>query len=152
MCGKIDGRWKMFYGETWDAARDAAYYASCDVEANSVANAAWDALASVEWDTEQGAVRDVVVHAAWNTAWRAVLAAARRAGWDMEQTAIFDTAANAGWDAALCAACLLAGKTIRGEFIARAKEQMEVWKRGYGLQDDVDGILYVFAVKRGKRK
>ena len=94
--GKTKKGWKVFYGKTWDAARDAA------------GGAAWDAT----WDAAGGAARN----------------------------------------AALRARTIIVSEILDKKYIRHAKARMEVWARGYGLRYDVNGILYVYAIEKGKSK
>ena len=83
--------------------------------------------------------------AAWDAAWDAARAAARAAAWDAARDAARDAAWDAAWDAALYADSLIAPKgTIAQKHIDHIKARWDVWRRGYGLLCDVNGVLYVY--------
>jgi len=116
--------WQHF--PTWDAARAAA----------------WDAAGAAAWD------------AAWAAAWDAARAAAWAAAWDAAGAAAWDAA----WAAAGAAARAAAGDAARAAALERITHDLDypekhkrhlrarwdVWKRGYGLVCDVDGVLFTF--------
>jgi hypothetical protein len=85
--------------------------------------------------------------------WDAARDAARDAAWD----AAWDAARDAAWDAARDAALLTRFIVITDKIpqdknlqkhYKHAKERWEVWTKGYGLYCDVNGVLYVYGVKK----
>ena len=67
--------------------------------------------------------------------------AARDAAWDAAR----DAARDAAWDAALIARVLICqGLKLDKKHIVHAEARWDVWKRGYGLLCDVDGVFYVY--------
>jgi hypothetical protein len=114
--------WKVFPTRyaAWDAAGDAA------------GDAAWDAA----WDAAGDAARDAARYAA------------RYAAWDAARYAAWDAARDAAWDAARAAAvlsrCIVVADKLDKKHMKHALARWEVWKRGYGLLCDVDGVLYVY--------
>jgi len=94
----------------------------------------WDAA----WDAVWGAAR--------GAAWDAARDAARGAAWDAARGA----ARGAAWDAALFSEYIITADLKfegREKHLKHVKARWEVWQKGYGLLSDVDGVLYVFAVK-----
>jgi hypothetical protein len=92
--------------------------------------------------------------AAWDAAGDAAGGAARGAAWDAARGAARGAAGDAAWDAArdadLLARCLLVKNKIAKKHLIHAKKRWAVWKAGYGLKCDVNGKLYVYAVKKPK--
>ena len=82
----------------------------------------------------------------------AARAAARDAAWAAAGDAARAAAGDAAGDAALYAQCLLVKNKIAKKHMKHAEKRMEVWKRGYGLRFDVNGKLYVYAVKKAGDK
>jgi hypothetical protein len=84
--------------------------------------------------------------------WAAAGAAARAAAWDAARAAAGDVAWDAARAAARAAACkaqyaVCTGLKIDPKHIKHIEDRWEVWKRGYGLLCDVNGVLYVYGVK-----
>ena len=73
----------------------------------------------------------------WQVSTAPTLAAARAAAWA--------AARAAAGDAALLAQCLIVADRIDRKHLNHAKDRMRVWRRGYCLLCDVDGVLYVYA-------
>jgi hypothetical protein len=130
--GSPKEEWEMFYGNTLEAARDTAS-ATADVTAMHVArDAAWDAA----WDAARGAGR--------GAAWDAAMDAAQDAVREAAGNAVLD----APWDAALMAGYLVVGDLDfegKDEYLKQALARWEVWQKGYGLFDNINGRLYVYA-------
>ena len=99
----------------------------------------WDAA----WDAVWGAAR--------GAAWDAARDAARGAAWDAAASgAAWDAARGAAWDAALFSDYIITADLKfkdKEKHFKHVKARWEVWQKGYGLICDVDGVLYVFAVK-----
>jgi len=133
--GKPNPEWKLF--ETRAAARNAARNAAWD----AARNAAWDAA----WDAARGATRGAAWDAAWDAAWGAARDAARGA----TRGAAWDAAWDAAWGVARGAACFCSlfvcmDLDINFKHFEHMNKRMEVWRKGYGLLCDVDGVLYVY--------
>ena len=111
--------WHMNWNATWDAARTAT----------------WDAT----WDAARTAARDATWDAARDAAWNATCDAAR--------TATCDAARDAAWNALIKILPKSILKEIDPKHIAHINARMEVWKKGYGLLCDVNGVLYCYGVK-----
>ena len=65
-----------------------------------------------------------------------------------------DAARGAAWDAALYSDYIITSDLTfkdKEKHLAHAKARWEVWQKGYGLLCDVDGVLYVYAVKPKKQ-
>ena len=76
-------------------------------------------------------------------------AAARAAAWDAARDAAWDAARDAAWDAARDAALwarvlVCEGLPISQQHVDHAEARMNVWRKGYGLYCDVNGVLYVY--------
>ena len=97
--------------------------------------------------------------AAWVKAWDAALNAAQNAEWDsawdasrevysVAWNAVQNVLQDAAWDAALYADFIIVSDL---EFRDKEKHRKhvearwEVWRKGYGLLCDMDGLLYVYA-------
>ena len=117
-------KWKLF--ETREDAWKAAE------------NWGWDAACDVAWNAARDAARIAARNAARDAARIAALFAARR-------TLAGDAGGDVGWDAALWASMLVCdGLKLDEKYIQHARARMEVWRRGYGLLCDIDGVLYVY--------
>lgn len=74
----------------------------------------------------------------------------RVAAWHAARVAAGVAALDASRDAALWASVLVCqGLRLEQRHIDRARARMDVWRRGYGLLCDVDGVLYVYAGLEG---
>lgn len=90
-------------------------------------------------------------NAAWNAAWAAAAAADAAAAEDAAWNAAGDAARAAASDAALIARIIVCkGLPLDTQHIRHAKARWNVWKRGYALLCDVDGVLYVYAAAKNK--
>jgi len=127
--------WHVSYGRTWAAARVAARAAAWD--------AAWAAARDAAWVAAGAAARDAARDAAGAAAGAAAWAAARDAAW----AAARDAAWVAAGDAALYARVLLT-PSVNEKHRKHAEARMEVWRRGYGLYCDANGILYIYGIKK----
>jgi hypothetical protein len=113
--GNPDPSWRVFSAESWAAAGTAA------------GAAAWDAAGAAAWD----------------------------AAWDAAGDAAWDAAGDAAWDAARAAAraaatyvlvhCVSGDLAVSQERRDRAAARWEVWRKGYALLCDADGVLFVYA-------
>ena len=125
--GNPNPEWKLF--KTRNAARNAAR--------NAVGYAA----------------RNAVGYTAWNAAWNAADMDAARAAGEAAGDAARDTAWNAAGDTAWNAAgdttvfarmlCCI-DLDVELKHLLHLNARMEVWRKGYGLLCDVDGVLYVY--------
>lgn len=72
----------------------------------------------------------------------------RDAACNAARNAARDAACNAAWDAAesaaLLALCLTVSDLIDPRHLSHAEASMDVWRKGYGLLCDVQGVLYVY--------
>jgi len=82
-------------------------------------------------DAAGDAAGDAARDAAWNTAWSAT--------WDAAKDAVGDAAVFARM-----LVCL--DLNIEFKHLAHLNARMEVWRKGYGLYCEVDGVLYVYKV------
>ncbi len=109
-------------------------------------NPEWKYFPAKTWD----AARDAARAAVWS-AWAAVWDAARDAA--LSAWAAGDAAWDAVWDAAGDAKLqsviyICDGLQLDQKHIDHAGARMEVWRKGYGLLCDVDGVLYVYGVEK----
>jgi hypothetical protein len=148
MQGKVSASWKMFYGETWGAAWVAAWGAA-GVAARV---AAWGAAGVAAWDAARGAAGGAAGIAAWDAAGVAAGVVARDAARDAAGVAAGGAAGDAARDADLLARCLLVKDRLAKKHLNHAKKRWAVWQAGYGLKCDVNGKLYVYAVRKPKAK
>ena len=78
-----------------------------------------------------------------NPEWKLYYAQTRAAARDAAGAA----ARDAAWDAALYARCLIVKDKLEPRHIDHAEKRMDVWKKGYELLCDIDGVLYVYEVR-----
>jgi len=88
----------------------------------------------VAWDAAGDAARAAAGNAAWAAAWAAARDAARDDAWDD------------AWDASLYIRVIHVcdGLPIAQEYIDHVRKRMDVWRHGYGVWSDVDGVLYCY--------
>ena len=85
----------------------------------------------------------------WDAAW----GAARDAAGDAARDAAWDAAGDAAGDFSLEARIIVASDLDykdKAKHQAHVDARFEVWRKGYGLLCDVNGVLYVYAVKATK--
>ena len=92
---------------------------------NAARNAAWDAARNAAWDAAWDAARGATRGAAWDAAWDAAWGVARGA-------------------ASFCSLFVCMDLDINFKHFEHMNKRMEVWRKGYGLLCDVDGVLYVY--------
>jgi len=132
--------WKVF--ETRGAAVDAARYAAGDAAGDA---ALLDAERYAAQDAAVDAERDAAWDAAGDAAWDAAGDAARYAAQDAARYAAQDAAGDAAGDAELLVMCTVAFfGDHENQHYKYAQSRMDVWRRGYGLLCDIDGVLYVY--------
>lgn len=113
--------WSMHWGAVWDSAHEVAWEAAS--EAGLVG--ALDIAGDVVWEETRSMVRGHKVS-------------------DIQYAGGL-VACDAARDAALWARMLIcSGLPLAQRHIEHARARMEVWRRGYGLLCDVDGVLYVY--------
>jgi len=135
--GKPNPEWKLFEAETWGAADAAAWDAAWDVARDAAWGAAGAAAGAAAWD------------AAWAAAGAAAGAAARDAAGAAAGAAAGDAAGDAAWDAAIFARMLVClDLKMDVKHLVHLNARMEVWRKGYALKCDVNGVLYVYAKKK----
>lgn len=141
--GVICNNWKVFEtrGAAWDAARGDAWDAAGDAALDDARYESQEAA----WHAERGAAWDAAGDAAWD--------AARGAAWDAARFAAQGAARGDAWDAAVDAArgaALLVMCTVayyydpENRHYKYAQSRFDVWRSGYGLLCDIDGVLYVY--------
>ena len=170
--GKPKKEWKLF--ETRDAARDATLNAARDATLNAAwvatLNAAWVAAGVAARDAAwvaagvaarvaaRDAARDAALNAAGVAAWDAAGDAALNAAGDAAWVATLNAALNAAgvaagdaaWDAAGDAAIysrvtfICDGLKLESKHRIHVRKRMEVWQKGYGLWEDINGVLYCY--------
>jgi hypothetical protein len=160
--GKPKKEWKVFYAETWgaawdvalDAANDAAWDAASDSKTRAVRGAARDAARDAVRDAAWGAARDAVRDAAWDRAWDAAWDAAWDRAWDAASDAVRDAAWGAAFQTYFIITADLDYKD-KEKHTKYAKDLWEIYQKGYGCICDVNGVFYVYAIgkpkKRGKK-
>jgi len=97
-----------------------------------------------EWKVFYGETWNDAWNAAWNAAWDATKEASRNA----TVNATLDAVVNVINDAALMAGMMVVSDLDypdKEKHEAHAKARMEIWRKGYGLLCDVNGVLYVYA-------
>ena len=143
--GKPKKEWKIFYGDTWDSARNSAL----DSARDSARNSAWYSARDSAWDSAWYSARNSALDSAWysarDSAWDSALDSARNSA--------LDSARDSARDSALLASFIIVDDLKfkdKKKHYDHAKARWEVWQKGYGLLCDVDGVLYVYAVKPKK--
>jgi hypothetical protein len=126
--------WRVF--DSRAAARDAAWAAA----GAAARDAAWAAAQDAAGDAARDAARDAAVDAAW----AAARAAAGASAGDAARDAAWAAAGDAAWAAALLARCLVVADKLDKKYMDHAVARWNVWKYGYGLLCDIDGVLYVY--------
>ncbi len=137
--GKPRPEWKIFYGGSWQDAKLAAHkgalsdpdafmwsfaFTAADVGAFKAAEAS-KRKAAIDW------VKKLAIAAVNNAV--------------KEPQANF--APRAALDVALMASLIALGDVKfddKEKYLMHASERMEVWRKGYALLDDVNGVLYVY--------
>ena len=123
---------------------DFAHYPGLMPVLNAVRNDAYAA-----WSAAGAAARDAARDAAWAAARDAAWAAAWDSAWAAAWDSAWDAAGDAAWAAARAAALqsrvlVCTGFDLDEKHINHARARMEVWKQGYGLNCDVNGVLYCY--------
>ena len=102
-----------------------------------------DGKPNPEWKLYYAQTRDAARAAAGDAARAAAGDAARAAA----RAAAWAAAWAAAGDAALYARCLIVKDKLEPRHIDHAEKRMDVWKKGYELLCDIDGVLYVYEVR-----
>lgn len=143
--------WKIFYGDTWISAYNAAHSAFIDAAVEKEGRSIVSGLN--KWNASQ------------KSACRAVNEVGKRVS-DSDMKFIFDytsdtviralvaslpsmvnVVGDAVNDVALMASLISLSNfefRDREKHTSHAKERVEVWQKGYGLMGDMDGVLYVY--------
>ncbi|HLH32022.1 MAG TPA: hypothetical protein VKY31_12540 [Terriglobia bacterium] len=153
--GNPDPEWLLVLGKTWTAARiavaDAAKAAAKAAVANAGTESAWDAARTSAWNLARIAASDAGRNELWETAWDKARDASREFVWAAARTEAPDAAWAVPWDAAWHIAdyaviCVVCGDLPVPEHHRHTIEKrMEVWRKGYALMAEVNGMLYVYA-------
>jgi hypothetical protein len=140
--GKPLKKWKVFYGDSWNAAMIAAGDAAMIAARVAAGVAAGDAAMIAARDAAGNAARDAAMIAAMIAAGDAAMIAAGVA------------AGVAAGDAALYVQTeyICEGTKLAKKHIKHARERMKVWRKGYALLGDVNGVLYVYYPNKHKTK
>lgn len=99
-------------------------------------------LKAIQWFCPDGSLRDgqdgIQLYKTRDAAWAVARSAAR--------DAVRPAARDAAWDAVLYARIMYtcAGLPIAREHIEHVRKRMDVWRHGYGVLCDVDGVLYCY--------
>jgi len=157
--GKPDKRWRVFYGDTLAEARIAAWTAWAAAW-NAAGNGAVDRASNAALAactacnaTGNGAGGAAMFAAwkAWSAAWNAAEKAASSIGGNAAGIDTRIAARDAAEDAASMGR-LIAVKNLdfegKDKCIGYANERMNVWRKGYGLAAEVNGVLYVYCVRK----
>jgi hypothetical protein len=132
--------WKLF--NTRDAACNAAYDTAYDAAHDAARNAAYNAA----YDAAHDAAYDAARNAAHDAAYDAAHDAAHDAACDAAGYAAGYAAHDAACDAGLLAKCLITcdKKNSKKNYLDYARKRWEVWKQGYGLYEDINGVFYCY--------
>ena len=167
--GKPLKEWKIFYGNTWGAAWKAALAAASGAKLNAKCGdmcdvaraAAIKAERDIAWRATSVAMQNAANYA-FNNAVQAIAGSEKLAKHHIE---FADHAAlRAAYDAQFMGGLILASDlplwvVARGthrivpfsadnkSYLALAAAHMKVWMKGYALVGDVDGVMYVCAIK-----
>ena len=139
--GEVKKEWKHFehMNDAWKAARNASWNAA-NVFSSTLQ---WSNDEYTAYESALDDSKDASLFAGrWN-AWDA----ARVASWNHKlPTAAYD-ARYSTLDTSLCARiCIVSDLEYpnKSKHEAHANERMEVWRRGYGLARDVNGVLFTY--------
>ena len=139
--------WKLFTAPTWEGAQKTAWEAGWEENREDAHSRLLSHDAA--WDAAYAAARD----AAWDAAasghliddsYHATLLAVEQRALAMARGYVAGAERIVSWDAKLVAMCLLAGDRLDPRYLAHARLRMDVWRKGYGLAGDLDGVLYVY--------
>ena len=103
-----------------------------------------DEIEGIKWFSQIGPIDP-----AWKLFTKPTYAAAYAAACDAARAAAYAASRDAAYDAALLIGMqgVCVDLPIEQKHRDQAEACMEVWRRGYGLLCDVDGVLYVYGVK-----
>ena len=152
LCGDLDGARKFIASikKIPYMRPDGTLTETDKIKVFDTRDAAWDAAVAAAMAEAWDAARNAAVAAAMAEAWDAAWAEARDAAWDVAWDAAWDVAWDAAWDVARDAALFVRvlyvcdGLDIKEKHREHAKLRMDVWKHGYGVCCDVDGVLYCY--------
>ena len=116
--GKPNPEWRVFYGDTWASARDSARAS------------AWASARTSAWDSAWDSARTSARTSAWASARTSAWASARDFALMVDMISVSDL-----------------NYPDKEKHEKHVSSRIEVWKKGYGLLCDVDGVLYVYAKK-----
>ena len=120
--GNINSPWWIAVKKIIKEVKKIKYFSNTDVICNN-----WKVFET------RGDAR----YAAWDAAWDAAR--------DFARYAAQDAAVDAAGDAALLVMCTVAFfYDPENRHYKYAQSRMDVWRRGYGLLCDIDGVLYVY--------
>ena len=140
--GKPKPEWRVFYGDTWAFARASAWDSAW---ASAMASARVSARDSA-WDSARASARA----SAWDSTWASARDSARDSARASARASAWDSTWDSTRDFSLMA-CLVIVSDLdypdKEKHEKHVKSRIEVWKKGYGLFCDVDGVLYVYAKK-----
>lgn len=157
MLGEIDRSWHYFEEDTWEAASRAAHDAAekkiIDKSFYSDWNARMKAIRDENWHAYEH--MDVTKRSSIDDERRAITKEIRNvAGMAAIEAAWYDVGAvdaveDAVGDAILMTSLILSpAGTFDENSIDHMAARMEVWKRGYALQCEIDGVFYVYGMKK----
>jgi len=135
--GKPKKEWKIFYGDTWASAWESAQASAWDSALASAHASAWDSA------------RDSAQASAWACAEDSARVSARASARDSAR----DFKGAFTRDFSLKAEMIVVSDLNykdKAKHERHVNKRIEVWKKGYGLLCDVDGVLYVYAKKGTK--
>ena len=143
---------KMFedYDAAYEAAHDAARLGTWNAARVTTRadfwDAAYDTAHAAAWDVAWDAARVVAYDAACIAAYGVVRNVTRGAARDAARDIAYDAAYDASLDAAqYCASVyVLAGVEMPPHHAEYIRTRFELWRHGYGVVCDVDGVLYCY--------
>jgi len=167
--GKPKKEWKVFYDDTWssariyarkstwvsakDSARDSARVSAWISAYDSARTSAWYSARTSAWDSARNSTwvsaKDSARDSARVSAWISAKDSARVSAWYSAKDSARDSANDFGLKAQqIVVSDLDYRDKVKHERHVDAR--IEVWKKGYGLLCDVNGVLYVYAKKGTK--
>jgi hypothetical protein len=132
--GPPNPAWRVFRAPTLAAAREAAREAARIAARAAALEATWEAT----WE----AAREAAWEATWEAAWEAAWAAAREAAWEANGE-ITETAAMDAAQVSVLYVCT--GLPLEARHRQNLLTRWDVWRQGYGLLCERDGVLYVYS-------
>jgi len=155
--GKPKKEWKVFYGDTWASARAEARDATHAAIGASARTSAWESARDAATDSRRTYARSSAMIFAEDSARLPIKTFTKNSTEDLTsdsaRVSAKDSARDFTRDFELKAEQIVVSDLNYEDKVKHEHdidERIEVWKKGYGLFNDVNGVLYVYAKKGTK--